>query len=46
MQVAVSVPWPTIGLVCAVALLAGLLASGLPAGRAARVSPAAAMVTE
>ncbi|NNG18695.1 FtsX-like permease family protein [Naumannella sp. ID2617S] len=46
MQVAVSVPWPTIGLVCAVALLAGLLASVLPAGRAARVSPAAAMVTE
>ncbi|ANS79742.1 putative ABC transporter protein [Serinicoccus hydrothermalis] len=38
--VAVSVPWERVGLILGVALLAGVLASVLPARRAARVSPA------
>ncbi|WP_151525784.1 ABC transporter permease [Serinicoccus kebangsaanensis] len=38
--VAVSVPWGRVGIILGVALLAGVLASVLPARRAARVSPA------
>jgi putative ABC transport system permease protein len=37
------VPWPQIGAIVAVATLAGLLASVLPARRAARTSPVAAI---
>jgi putative ABC transport system permease protein len=37
------VPWPQLGVVVLVAALAGLLASVLPARRAARVTPAAGL---
>ena len=44
--VAASIPWSQLGLVLAVALLAGLLASVLPARRAARLSPVAGLAAD
>jgi putative ABC transport system permease protein len=41
-----SVPWGRLGLVVVLALVAGLLASVLPARRAARVAPAVALASE
>ncbi len=41
-----AVPWGRLGLVVVVALVAGLLASVLPARRAARVAPAVALASE
>jgi putative ABC transport system permease protein len=38
-----SIPWPSLGAVVLIAALAGLLASVLPARRAARVAPAAGL---
>jgi putative ABC transport system permease protein len=37
------IPWPSLGAVVLIAALAGLLASVLPARRAARVTPAAGL---
>lgn len=44
--VILSVPWARLGLVVALALVAGLLASVLPARRAARVAPAVSLASE
>lgn len=44
--VAASIPWTQLGLVLAVALLAGLAASVLPARRAARLSPVAGLAAD
>ncbi|MET4061192.1 putative ABC transport system permease protein [Arthrobacter sp. UYP6] len=44
--VAASIPWGQLGLVLAVALLAGLAASVLPARRAARLSPVAGLAAD
>ena len=43
--VLLAVPWARVGIIVGVALLAGLLASVLPARRAARVSPAEGLAT-
>lgn len=40
-----TVPWPTVGAVLVLAVTAGLLASVLPARRAARIAPAQGLVT-
>lgn len=44
--VAASIPWGQLGVVLAVALLAGLAASVLPARRAARLSPVAGLAAD
>ncbi|MCL1900563.1 MAG: FtsX-like permease family protein [Promicromonosporaceae bacterium] len=41
--VELSVPWREIGVICVVALAAGLLASALPGRRAAKEPPVAAL---
>ncbi|MTB71416.1 FtsX-like permease family protein [Arsenicicoccus sp. MKL-02] len=46
MTITPEIPWARLGLVAAVALAAGWLASVIPARRAARVSPAAALATD
>ena len=46
MTITPEIPWARLGLVAAVALAAGCLASVIPARRAARVSPAAALATD
>ncbi|WP_433291206.1 ABC transporter permease [Pseudonocardia sp. CA-142604] len=42
-QATMHIPWPSLGVVVLIAALAGLLASVLPARRAARVAPAAGL---
>ncbi|GAA1187174.1 ABC transporter permease [Pseudonocardia alaniniphila] len=42
-QATMHIPWPALGVVVLIAALAGLLASVLPARRAARVAPAAGL---
>ena len=44
-EVLVGIPWARLGIILGVALLAGLLASVLPARRAARVTPAQGLAT-
>ncbi|WP_131106080.1 FtsX-like permease family protein [Ornithinimicrobium sufpigmenti] len=44
-DVRLGIPWARLGLILALALLAGLLASVLPARRAARVTPAQGLAT-
>ena len=44
--VAITIPWPQLGLVLALALAAGALASVLPARTAARTAPAAALAAQ
>ncbi|WP_409483960.1 FtsX-like permease family protein [Arsenicicoccus dermatophilus] len=46
LTVAIDIPWARLALVAAVALAAGWAASVIPAHRAARVSPSAALATE
>ncbi|AKT51116.1 FtsX-like permease family protein [Arsenicicoccus sp. oral taxon 190] len=46
MPIVAEIPWARLGLVAAVALGAGWLASVIPARRASRVSPAAALATD
>lgn len=46
MTITTEIPWARLGLVAAVALAAGWLASVIPARRAARVSPSAALATD
>lgn len=45
-EVQLGVPWPQLGAVAAIALVAGLLASVLPARSAVRQSPVAALATD
>ncbi|MBJ7452489.1 MAG: hypothetical protein JHC71_10445, partial [Blastococcus sp.] len=44
-DIVLDVPWVQVGAIVVVATLAGLLASVLPARRAARTSPVAAIAT-
>lgn len=45
-QVVIAMPWERLGVIVVVALLAGWLASVLPARRAARVAPSVALASE